>query len=628
MKKLLSIILIAAMLISLVPAVFAADAGIKIVYDFYNEDLAKLVADVEFDLNDLSYTASEGFWRYADDYNNRGIIKTNKGTGFRTSDGYVKAIARNVNIANQAYWVGFELYVPKAGNYEVKITAEAASYHTATWLEAYIFKTESVTDASEGVIQDNKLGSKGNRFVAEDVSEEHTVGTKYFDAGKYYFVFMPSTDRTASGAATSGGYVFLKKLTLTEGDGSLTVPIISSLTATGNQVTATAAKMSDNTEASDVAYSYAVADDDTALAEVDANGVVTGLADGTATIIATATKNGQSSSKSIEVAVTAPPAEPEEDEELSDAFDDAVASAAPSDYIAPSVDAIDAEGIVGEPIKSSNGAYKITAPETAEERGNFLYWKKAMTVNEKIVSFDREFDYVPEGEGRNILIAVYEGDVKSTTAKCYNANGQYLPNTAPVEADLPSMAGFGKASEWKQYGETNVYVAQYGATTPIAGIDVTVNGDNTSGGGTNLAYGEKVTCTATGENFKCWKKTYGDGTAKIVSIEKVYSFKAWEDCTVTAVYAENVHYTGAAMKIIIDSFAAGGENGIMAEFLGFGNNVVEKGIMFNGARIAMTTPSNQFSVIADEAGTYAGYAIVEEDGSLKLITDGSYEHTK
>ena len=68
----------------------------------------------------------------------------------------------------------------------------------------------------------------------------------------------------------------------------------------------------------------------------------------------------------------------------------------------------------------------------------------------------------------------------------------------------------------------------------------------------------------------------------------------------------------------------------MAEFLGLGDNVVEKGIMFvdsekNENRIAMTTVGNQFSVIADEEGTYKGYVIVKEtDGLIKLITDGSY----
>ncbi|MBQ6698571.1 MAG: hypothetical protein IJN09_05965, partial [Oscillospiraceae bacterium] len=322
----------------------------------------------------------------------------------------------------------------------------------------------------------------------------------------------------------------------------------------------------------------------------------------------------------------ASPAEPEQDEELSDAFDDAVIGAVPNDYIAPSVDAIDATGIVGEPVPVSGGAYAITAPETAGERGNFLYWKKAMTTNEKIVSFEREFNYVPESKGRNILVAVYEGDVTSTDAKCYNANGQYLPTATPVEADLPSMAGYGKAKAWAQYGNTNVYVAQYEAVTPIADINVTVIGENTSGGGRNLAYGASVTCTATGENFKCWKKTYADSTAKIVSRDAEYNFKAWEDCTVEAVYGANVNYTGSTLKIIIDSFTAGDETGVMAEFLGLGNNVVEKGIMFEDNRIAMTTVGNQFSIIADAEGTYKGYVIVEETDGLKLITDGEYEH--
>jgi len=317
---------------------------------------------------------------------------------------------------------------------------------------------------------------------------------------------------------------------------------------------------------------------------------------------------------------------PIEDEELSAAFDDAVKTGAPNGYIAPSVDAIDAGGIVGAPVPVSGGAYKITAAETSEGKGAFLYWKKAMTTSDKIVSFAREFNYVPEGNERNILIAVYEGDIKSTFPKCYNANGQYLPDAEPIDEDLPSMAGYGKAYKWEQYGDTNVWVAQYIAETPMADIDVTVIGDNTSGGGTDLAYGAEVTCTATGENFKCWKKTYGDGTAKIVSTNAEYIFNAWEDCTVEAIYAPNVHYTGSKIKIVIDNFAAGDETGVMAEFIGFGNNVVEKGIMFGDNRIAMTTTGNQFAVIADEQGTYKGYAIVENatDNGYSLITDGEY----
>ncbi|MBE6965792.1 MAG: hypothetical protein E7441_07140 [Ruminococcaceae bacterium] len=349
------------------------------------------------------------------------------------------------------------------------------------------------------------------------------------------------------------------------------------------------------------------------------NNVYKATKSGELTFTPTVTVNGQTH-EAAPVTITVA-AEPEEDEELSGAFDDAVVGSAPTDYIAPSVDVIEATGVVGNIVPVSGGAYKITAAETDNEKGNFLYWKKAMTVNEKIVSFDREFNYVPESEGRNILVAVYEGDVNSTAPKCYNANGQYLRDAQPIDADLPSMAGYGKAYKWEQYGDTNVWVAQYEAETPIADIDVEVKGDNTSGGGTNLAYGASVTCTATGKNFKCWKKA-----GEIVSCDSIYTFKAWEDCTVEAIYEADVHYTGSKLKIIIDSFTAGDETGVMAEFLGLGNNVVEKGIMFGNNRIAMTTVGNQFSVIADEPGTYKGYVIVEETDGLKLITDGFYEH--
>ena len=64
-------------------------------------------------------------------------------------------------------------------------------------------------------------------------------------------------------------------------------------------------------------------------------------------------------------------------------------------------------------------------------------------------------------------------------------------------------------------------------------------------------------------------------------------------------------------------------------FLSVGT-VVEKGIMFTATgsteskKIAMTKPGTQFTVVADENGTYKGYAVVKgEDNSYTLITDGS-----
>lgn len=358
-----------------------------------------------------------------------------------------------------------------------------------------------------------------------------------------------------------------------------------------------------------------------------ANNVYTVAESGEITFTPTVTVNGKThEAASVTITVSAPV----EDPDLTDAFDDAKTEDAPSDYIAPTVDSIDATGIVGTPELQADGSYKITAPETNEDGEEFLYWKKAMTTNEKIVSLVREFNYVPEEKGRNILVAVYEGDITSTSPKCYNANGQYLPDATPVIEDLPSMAGYGKAYKWEQYKNTNVYVAQYEAETPIAGLNVHITGGN--GDNTNAAYGDPIICTTSdahkekyGAYFKYWKRVDTDGTETILSRNEEYSFKAWESCEIEGVYsADPVNYNGPTRKILIDSFAAGEEIGVMAEFLGFGGNVVEKGIMFNGNRIAMTTVGNQFSVIADKPGTYVGYAIVEETDGLKLITDGSY----
>lgn len=645
MKKLLSIFFALAMLISLVPTVFAADtvaeaeAGIKVVYDFYNADLAALEKNVEFQLNQLSYAASKGFWQYADNSDNsRTYIKTNGGTGFRADSGYIKIVARNENIAagtsGHEYWVAFKLNVPMPGKYQVKIKANAASSATNMWIESYIFKADSVTDVADGVKTNNRMRDVSKKFSADGVDEEHIIGSKEFvEAGEYYFVFMPSTNRTSSGQPKTGGYVFLKSLTLTEdGTGEALVPIISSLTATENEgvttVEAKAMLMSDAvTSAEDATITYAVADDDAALASVnESTGVVTGLEDGTATIIATATKDGLSSSKSIEVAVTAPAAEPEEDEALSDAFE--VTEKPEENYSEPSVITVSVNDADIDSVKNSNGTHTITAPETNGEGKNFLYWAKGLTAQKKIISFSNVLsDYVPDAKYANYLIAVYEGE-EPKASEYYNANGQLVGTK--TEPDLPSMAGYGEAKEWKQFGETNIHVAQYELEVPEKNIAITVN--NGTGTGT-YAYGDTVSCTANGSGtFKCWTKSDINGETEIVSCDETYIFKAWEGCTVTAIY-EDYTYKGNTAKIIIDSFIAGAETGVMAEFIGF-DSAVEKGIMFtdsnkNVTRIAMTTKDNQFTVIADKNGTYNGYAIVKGEGeSYTLITDGSYEHTK
>ena len=94
-------------------------------------------------------------------------------------------------------------------------------------------------------------------------------------------------------------------------------------------------------------------------------------------------------------------------------------------------------------------------------------------------------------------------------------------------------------------------------------------------------------------------------------------------CTVTAEYADvKPAYTGSTMKILIDTFTAGDATAVMAEFIGFGTDAVEKGIIYNGTKIAMTRQGNQFTVTGDANDTFKGYAIVKTGNAFNLIVDG------
>ncbi len=295
------------------------------------------------------------------------------------------------------------------------------------------------------------------------------------------------------------------------------------------------------------------------------------------------------------------------------------------------------EGITKE--LQADGSYKMYAPQTSGD-AHFLYWAKGLSLNKKIVSYTNEFRYTPAGGDNNILIAVYDNSDSSVNkAEFYNANGQLIKIIEDTSSDktvptLPSMAGYGDASAWKQYnGETiaaegaeliptgtMIFVAQYALENPI---DVTVSVVDGNGTAT-VPYGEKVACTADSSKgiFKWWTKEV-NGAQEIVSLDEEYSFLAWEDCTVTAVYdTKKPIYTGNTMKIVMDRFFAGKTPAVMAEFIGFGSNTVEKGIMFNETKIAMTRPGNQFTVTGEVGDTFKGYAIIKDGNGYKLIVDG------
>ena len=287
----------------------------------------------------------------------------------------------------------------------------------------------------------------------------------------------------------------------------------------------------------------------------------------------------------------------------------------------------------------------VSAPKTF---GNyeFLYWTKDIGYNKKIVSHNEKYDFIAT-PGRTIFTAVYREIGVDTPEKAvfYNANGDIVSTVAiadgaVVAPALTSMAGFGASVGWKLVSTGEIYgagesvpangemlfVAEY--NTLSANISVTVNGG--SGTGT-YTYGDTVTASAPSrktagstEVFNYWTKTVGSKT-EIVSFKKDYTFSALETCTLTAVYSDYVPVAEKVRKVLLSSVMIGGEETVVAEFIGF-EDAVERGIAFGTGDAAPSYASlkrsvmnskdlNQLAVINDEGYSYKAY-VITEDGEV------------
>ncbi len=272
------------------------------------------------------------------------------------------------------------------------------------------------------------------------------------------------------------------------------------------------------------------------------------------------------------------------------------------------------EDIIGTRNITLGETVSVSAPQSVtkgDKTYNFLYWAKGATDKKQIISYNAAFTYKAYAEANNLIAVYKEAGAESTAKEYYNANGQLMENGDT----LPYLPGYGKATGWADAGN-GVYVAEY---APLEkNIEVTVNGEKKT-----VAYGDTVTCTANapeGKVFMYWTKN-----DEIVSTESTYTFSAWETATVTAVYGDSAPTLGKTMrKILLDTMMVGADTAVMAEFIGF-TDAVEKGIIFGGKKIPMLTDKSQFTLTNDteETVTVTGYAIINDNGTLKEISDGS-----
>ncbi|MBQ2741289.1 MAG: hypothetical protein IJF32_00645, partial [Oscillospiraceae bacterium] len=373
------------------------------------------------------------------------------------------------------------------------------------------------------------------------------------------------------------------------------------------------------------------------------NGTLTAVGTGASTLTLTATySDGSTATRNVTVTVPA-----DEDEQFGEEFgegtyetDSTPAFTAPTEGKATTTVNTYTTVIGGTNSTATSHTvdlgeeFSITADEKDSAGNVFRYWALGLSENKKVLTRERTLKFMPTVEVKHI-IAVYESEIGAVVSgeSFYNANGQLL-DVAIVDdkmPTLPSMTGYGTASAWVQYGtnkefaegadapdSNRMFVAKYGEPTTTFDIDVV---DGTGEG--SYTYGQKVTCVATvpeGKVFKCWTKTPVGGTAKIISLDAEYTFNAWEDCKLTAVFADEAPvFTGNKFSIILSAMGTVDNNtAYMAEFVGLGD-AVEKGIMFGTKRVAMTTDAAQFTVVNDIDGVadanVTGYAILS-DGTV------------
>lgn len=634
MKRLLSLVLTLALVLSLIPAVFA-EATVPTepeVFDFTKKTAAliSVAADdgtapegfkekweidgTKYYINkDYSEFATSRYWRIVDISENivkskpeQSVFGLHKKNGLMAKTGTEFAIA----VSLKSQYNGF--YVPEmsalcGSKSDLDFSWYMQEKESSEKIESY--KGCEIASITTLPGTGNFTVSSNQAFYAQKDKEMVSViagGSRNFQFYNitYNFVQNPKIEITSNKTElnTTDNKTASITSTMVDGDNINPTPVAGGFVK----------YYSDHPE-------YATVDADT--------GVITAVSGGEASIWAE-TKDYDASagtgykSGSITVTVTSPAEEPEATPDYEAAFgENAYTTATGITFNGLDVHALayatDGSDIAPTNIKATdnkNGTYTVTTD--AEVNGyTFRYWAKGLQSKERkrIVSFNANFTYTPSNEN-NYLIAVYdkEGTISAAT-EYYNANGQRIDWK---EGDLmPYMAGYGQASGWKEpvygikeaiYGEPIKYNITIGDAEPV-----------------EYAWGTPVECpepkAPEGQTFWGWKKTVNDVDVGIVSTDRDYTFYAWESCTVTPVFGVGTPvFDGEKRRIILGTFTLGDKTAVMAEFFGF-DNAFERGITIDGTDYAMTNKNaKQFTIVDDNnKGNISGYAILE--GGVKYI---------
>ncbi|MBE6912384.1 MAG: hypothetical protein E7473_07655 [Ruminococcaceae bacterium] len=567
-------------------------SDVKIVY---STEVASVAGNAT--MENVKYADTFGFWEF-----------TGKHTGATITR---NASAHGLNAYVQSpHWWAMKVYVPVAGSYTLKLNHSmgkdcgitAIFFDDATKTPAQVMEGTPVNTVDFYKDQNTTPGTTSTIAVVE-VPE----------AGEYMVAFK------TMGKNESATYArhYIKQVILDGGAGyvpMLNVSLSADKIAVGEEatVTATAALMSDGTTAADATIDYEVKASDASIAEVSANGVVTGLSEGTAEIIVTAFSDSASSSKSLFITV--------EKAEPGDAVVDTMVNFKASAYEGGSVSNANVQEVTM--------GTDVTVSATANEGYTFAYWKNSAGV---VLSTKAEETF--KVNTNTAVIAVFD---KAPTDDAipiyfYNGNGMPLGDTsvakdttfgdAKLSANIgtPSLTGFA-FDKWSV--DDNELITALTRAVALYKDDETKtytvkNGDATVASG--LKYGESVTVNGS-DDFTAWK--LGD---KVISYEKNFTFDVYGNITLT----EATEAIEKAPVLVLDK--ADGNYFLTYDEGEF--ELIEAGILFgsngvtiesvDGYKAVAKRGTGQFTALPHEGATAStiarGYLIFKKDGVIRVI---------
>ena len=310
MKKFLSIILALALVISMIPAAFAAgEAELNPVYNFWKTAIAADYAATvgtdpskvtSYEMIDTSVSSGKWFWV--------------AGSGIRSTkalydDQMTTSVHPNNLVANA---IILKIKVDKGGIYVPD--ADFLSSASTGFIDMYLVHTEDYTGTLNAAGVNAAVASSSydaDATVKHAVSVDTNAASENpknekapklsLRAGDYYLFIVTTSGAKASANSNGYEYAQIKYFSLTRQPWVKLSADATEIEAESSTKITAVAENADMTAASaEISYSVSPAD----VASVASDGTVTGLKAGTATVTATATIGGVECSGSVEIKVT------------------------------------------------------------------------------------------------------------------------------------------------------------------------------------------------------------------------------------------------------------------------------------------------------------------------------------